>query len=133
MTDHTHINSEHLPVKWTTTDAVVPILKDTSKVAGRDYRIVDARTPEEFSSGHVPGAVNLVEQDLVKDAAPAVEAQKDVPLLIFYCGKSQGRGPRAAHAYQQALEAAGKKEGQEVLVLKGGIVGWKEAGLDLSA
>ena len=89
--------------------------------------VLDVRTPEEFSDGHIPGAKNIpfalssggsmvakpdfqtqVEAHLEKDAA-----------LIVHC-KAGGRSAKAAHL----LSAAGF---QELLDMKAGWSGAKDA------
>ena len=49
--------------------------------------MVDARTPDEFASGHFPGAVNIPLEDMQK-------RMKDIPkdkFVVVHC-KTGGRG-----------------------------------------
>lgn len=62
-----------------------------------DVAVVDVRSPEEFVSGHVPGAVNVPLERVVAD--PARYAGQE---LYVIC-QSGGRSSKAA----QALAAAG--------------------------
>ncbi len=80
--------------------------------------LVDVRTPEEFSEGHIMGAVNYDWYDsLFVDNISAVY-DKSAPLYV-YCRS----GKRASEA-----SAALAKAGFEVYNLKGGYISWTEAG-----
>lgn len=66
--------------------------------------VLDVRTPDEYSSGHVPNAVNVPVQDVgqrLTEIDRLVGADKTKPVVV-YCTA----GSRAAKAKQQ-LEAAG--------------------------
>ena len=65
---------------------------------GREFIIVDVRTPMEYSSGHIPGAVNIDYRDI---GSRPPEVEKDT-LVITYCRS----GARASRA-QATLEAMG--------------------------
>ena len=55
--------------------------------------ILDVRTPEEFSTGHIKGAVNLPNETIGKDD-PASLPDKDAVILV-YC-RSGNRSKQAA-------------------------------------
>lgn len=78
---------------------------------GREYIIVDVRTPGEYRSGHIPGAVNIDYREIAA-RPPAVE--KDA-LVVTYCRS----GARASHA-QATLE----RLGYENVVNFGGVSSW---------
>jgi len=78
--------------------------------------VLDVRSPEEFASGHVPGARN-VEYDEVAARLGDLGAARDV---VVYCE----RGPRAAKAAAVLAEA-----GFTVQHLSGDMSGWREQGL----
>ena len=78
--------------------------------------VLDVRSPEEFASGHVPGARN-VEYDQVAAQLSELGAPREV---VVYCE----RGPRAAKA-ATVLAAAGF----DVRHLTGDMSGWREQGL----
>lgn len=84
--------------------------------AGRrkDVAVVDVRSPEEFVSGHVPGAVNVPLERVVAD--PARYAGQE---LYVIC-QSGGRSLKAA----QALAAAGAQP----VSVAGGTKGWITSG-----
>ena len=81
--------------------------------------VLDVRSPEEFASGHVPGARNLPVGELASRAG-ALDAPRDATVVV-YCE----RGPRARQA-QAALSAAGFST---VLHLEGDMSAWREKGL----
>ncbi|MFC7345034.1 rhodanese-like domain-containing protein [Saccharopolyspora griseoalba] len=80
----------------------------------RATRLVDVREPEEYVSGHVPGAVNVPLADVL--AAPERFAGEECYVIC----RSGGRSSKAA----EAINAAG---GRAVSV-SGGTSGWIEAG-----
>lgn len=80
-------------------------------------QIVDVRTPEEFSAGHITNAVNMdVTADGFEQQIETLDKEKPV---MVYC-KSGGRSARAA----SILKDKGFKN---VYDLDGGIIGWEEA------
>jgi rhodanese-related sulfurtransferase len=87
--------------------------------AGDGFVFLDVRTPEEFASGRVPGAVNIPVGQLSSRLA---ELEKD-DRLVVYCE----RGPRAAIAAGTLLEAGYTN----VSHLTGDMAGWRAAGLPI--
>ncbi len=79
--------------------------------------VIDVRTPEEYASGHIPGAVN-VPFDQVAQRIAEIDAPHGVAL---YCMV----GPRARKG-ESALLAAGY---EKVFHLEGGLAAWQAAGL----
>ncbi len=79
--------------------------------------IVDVRTPAEFRSGHIPGAVNIP-HDRIADHVSELQSEHGVAL---YCMV----GPRARLG-EQALRKAGL---EEVLHIEGGFSAWQSSGL----
>ena len=65
--------------------------------ANQPHVLVDVRTPEEFASGHIPGALNLALQELPHkmDTLP-----KDQP-LVLYC-RSGARSNTAGEILMRA-------------------------------
>lgn len=72
---------------------------DHRKLVAEGARLVDVRTPEEFASGHVEGAVNIPVQEL--DRRLGELAPKD-RAVVLYC-RSGARSARAA----ETLKAEG--------------------------
>ncbi|KAI9015501.1 Rhodanese-like domain-containing protein [Hyaloraphidium curvatum] len=81
-------------------------------------RVVDVRA-DEYSEKHIVGAVHIPSDEIQNDPSPAVEQLKSEQTLVFHCGFSRNRGPKAAKKVRDALKAAGIN-GPEIYVLKGG-------------
>jgi phage shock protein E len=79
--------------------------------------VIDVRTPAEFASGHIPGAVNIP-FDQVAERIEDLDTPNGVAL---YCMV----GPRARKG-ESALLAAGY---EKVFHLDGGLAAWQAAGL----
>src|SRR6185312_9328500 len=74
------------------------------KLIASGATVLDVRTPEEFSAGHVASAANMPVDDIAQHTADIdklVGGDKTKPVVV-YCS----RGGRAAKA-KQTLEAAG--------------------------
>lgn len=82
--------------------------------------LLDVRTAEEFADGHLRGAVNA---DVLADGFTA----KAVAVL-------RERGAKVACVYCRSLDAAAKlsKAGFKVINLDNGIIGWQNAGGDIT-
>lgn len=96
-----------------------------------DHVVIDVREPGEFSTGHLPGAVNLPRGvlEFAIEAHPALACQASPTLadrsrhLVIYCLS----GGRAALA-TDSLQRLGF---EHVECLAGGITAWREAGLPI--
>jgi rhodanese-related sulfurtransferase len=91
-------------------------LRDRIDAADRP-RLVDVRTPAEFETAHIPGAVN-VPLDLVRAHTEQLGRSLD-PGAVLVCAS----GPRAEQA-QRALAGVGVP----TRVLSRGMSGWEAAG-----
>ena len=80
------------------------------------HLLVDVRTPDEFSSGYIPGAKNIALQEIGQKMN---QIPKDKPVVI-YCRS----GNRSAHAAQMLMKA-----GYEDVYDLGGIIDWAAHGL----
>ena len=83
--------------------------------------VLDVRTPEEFATGHVPGAVNIP-YDQVASRLVEIPKDKDV---VLYCRSGRRAGIAAAE-----LEKAGYKDLQ---LMQGDMPAWEKAGLPVEA
>ena len=80
--------------------------------------LVDARGPESFSLGHIPGAVNIpCRSELDYSKLPDDRSR----LVIFYCG-----GPRCSASHTAALRAM-ELGHERVAEFKGGYPAWTGA------
>jgi rhodanese-related sulfurtransferase len=89
---------------------------DEVRARPSDAAVVDVREPEEFASGHVPGAVNLPQADL---ATRLNEVPRDRPVFVICQGGF--RSLRAAQFLRQ-------RGFSEVASVKGGTEAWRAAG-----
>ena len=85
-----------------------------------DYIILDVRRPDEYASGHIPGAVNLANEVIgAAEGADEEEIQSVLPeqdqLILVYC-RSGNRSKQAA----QKLADLGYTHVKEF----GGILDW---------
>ncbi len=85
--------------------------------AGAAPVVIDVRTPNEYASGHIPGAINIP-FDQVAQRIAEIETPQGVAL---YCMV----GPRARKG-ETALLAAGY---EKIFHLEGGLAAWQAAGL----
>ncbi|MFN7044073.1 MAG: rhodanese-like domain-containing protein [Flavobacterium sp.] len=93
---------------------VLDVVKYEKKMTQPDVQLVDVRTPEEFSEGHLENAVNI---DVTADGfdAKVASLDKEKPVMI-YC-KSGGRSAKAS----ARLKELGFKN---ITDLEGGITNW---------
>lgn len=100
------------------TATVVHVIEPTAyaaAIADQSVTIIDVRTPEEYATGHIPGAVNInVQSDTFAQAIQQYSKKK--PIYI-YCQS----GRRSAKASEQ-MKAMGFKN---ITDLNGGYKNWK--------
>lgn len=90
------------------------------KVLGK-IRIIDVRSPEEFSAGHISGAENIPLGPQVFQWIGSADRQQDI---VFVCHS----GSRSGHATQLALDWGFRK----VYNLEGGMMDWIHQGLPIT-
>ena len=90
---------------------------------GRDFVLVDVRSPELFARGRVPGAVNIPHAKII---ASRMAAYAPGALFVVYCA-----GPHCNGAERAALRLA--RLGLPVKVMIGGMTGWLDEGFDLES
>lgn len=86
--------------------------------AGAAHQLIDVRTPEEYATGHIAGAVNMPVEEI---GARLGEINQAEPVVV-YC-RSGNRSNQAA----QILQGAGYKGVYDL----GGITAWQSAGFPL--
>ena len=79
----------------------------------KNYIILDVRRPDEFAEGHLPGAVNVANEDIL-DVEPAELPDKNQTIYV-YC-RSGNRSRQAA--------AKLAKMGYTNIIEFGGIIDW---------
>jgi len=82
---------------------------------GQQHVLIDVRTPEEFASGHIAGAINIPVEEI---GARLDEIPRDVP-VVLYC-RSGNRSAQAA----RILDGGGFEQVYDL----GGIIDWVAAG-----
>jgi len=71
-----------------TTDEAIKLMESES-----DYIILDVRTPEEFSAGHIPNAVNIPNESIGTEVLPGLPDLEQ--LILVYC-RSGNRSKQAS-------------------------------------
>lgn len=84
--------------------------------------LIDANSRKTYDRGHLPGALSFTKNE--KDFASLLPKDKNA-VLVAYCG-----GPMCS-AWEDAAEAATKAGYTNIKHFKGGLKGWKSAGLSL--
>jgi DNA-binding transcriptional ArsR family regulator len=84
--------------------------------------LIDARPKDEFQSGHLPGALSIPADEVVR----LLTCLPDDKLIVAYC-----RGPHCVLA-DEALEILAE-QGWRVARLEEGVVEWELAGYELEA
>lgn len=97
--------ASHTPAKWST---LITPQSLHEKLRHKDLLIIDARSPAEYTAGHIPGAINLPGADWrTPAAAPGQVGQK-----IF----RQADGSLDVKRYEEFLSKAGVKPEHEIVV-----------------
>ena len=90
-------------------DEAVEMMKKES-----GYIILDVRRPDEYAEGHIPGAINLPNEDIGTAEIP--ELPDKAQLILVYCRS----GRRSKEASEKLV-----KLGYTNVVEFGGILDWK--------
>ncbi|KAF7726496.1 hypothetical protein EC973_008731 [Apophysomyces ossiformis] len=105
-------------------EELVTLLRDKSKVIGKDYVVIDVRD-KDFEGGNIPGAINVPAGTLLDNVDTLITEYSKVPVVYFHCALSQVRGPKSARIYKESLSLRGYQLDQEIKVLRGGFEGWQ--------
>ena len=90
-------------------DEAVKMMKDE-----KNYIILDVRRPDEYAEGHIPGAINVPNEDI--GTAEIAELPYKSQLILVYCRS----GRRSKEAAEKLV-----KLGYTNIVEFGGILDWK--------
>lgn len=90
-------------------DEAVKMMRDE-----KNYIILDVRRPDEFSEGHIPGAINVPNEEI--GTAEIAELPAKSQLILVYCRS----GRRSKEAAEKLV-----KLGYTNIVEFGGILDWK--------
>ncbi|MGW4298492.1 rhodanese-like domain-containing protein [Streptomyces sp. NPDC004376] len=94
---------------------------DQARARLQDLIVIDVRTPAEYATGHLPGALN-VPLDRLRHALPELRHAADRGDLLLVCAS----GNRSANACRTLAE-----QGIAAATLTGGTTAWAAAGHDL--
>jgi len=87
----------------------------------QDFVLFDARGPEPYAQGHLPGAVNMPHRKIVE---VKLRDYPDDTLFVVYCA-----GPHCNGAHRAAYRLA--ELGRPVKLMIGGVTGWLDEGFAL--
>ena len=90
-------------------DEAVKMMKDE-----KNYIILDVRRPDEYAEGHIPGAINVPNEEI--GTAEIAELPDKAQLILVYCRS----GRRSKEASEKLV-----KLGYTNIVEFGGILDWK--------
>ncbi|KAH6908311.1 arsenite S-adenosylmethyltransferase [Coprinopsis sp. MPI-PUGE-AT-0042] len=106
-----------------TNDDVAKMMLETP-ADKRDFVVIDVRR-NDHGGGHVRDSEQWAAQTFYDHRSELFEKHKDKKSVIFYCGSSNGRGPRCTGWYQDYLDDRGEgATGTKAYVLQGGIKAW---------
>ncbi|MFB7509897.1 rhodanese-like domain-containing protein, partial [Streptomyces broussonetiae] len=105
------------------TNALPPVALGIEQARGRlrEFTVIDVRTPAEYVSGHLPGALN-VPVDQLRRALPDIRHAAERGEVLLVCAS----GARSSRACEFL---AG--QGVPAATLTGGTTGWAGAGHEL--
>eukprot|EP00842_Homolaphlyctis_polyrhiza_P001064 jgi/Hompol1/1959/HPOL_000595-RA len=99
-------------------EKLVRMMKDPTKVAGRDYLVVDG--------GHIKGSIHVPSLKFLAKPMDYLDAIHGPPIVFFHCAESMVRAPKCAYAYVELLSGIGIEDEQSVFVLGGGFNRWQQ-------
>jgi len=92
------------------------VLNERIAWSDRSLVVLDVRTPEEFSAGHVPGAINIPHTELAERIAE-LQGARDSDIVV-YC--------RTGRRTDEALGVLQKSGFTRLLHLQGDYTRWSE-------
>lgn len=82
---------------------------------------LDARNPEEYAAGHIPGAINLPLREALKGNFPRPVLSAGSDIIVYCDGPGCGASEKVAEILQRSIQG-------NVTVLPGGFPEWKNSG-----
>ena len=101
--------SSSLGYRQISMDEAVKMMKDE-----KNYIILDVRRPDEYAEGHIPGAINVPNEEI--GSAEITELPDKSQLILVYCRS----GRRSKEASEKLVRL-----GYTNIVEFGGILDWK--------
>jgi rhodanese-related sulfurtransferase len=87
--------------------------------------LIDARSADDATAGHIKGAVSVPAPQLKGLLKSLPDPKLKAPIIVY-----DGRGQEQAVAAAKAIVGAGQ---QNVLVVAGGLIGWQSAGFAIDS
>lgn len=92
----------HEDLKSISAETLCSLIRGEFKDKVSDFKIVDCRYPYEYEAGHIEGALNLYNKDMIekflldtRTNAPSIEPDHHKrSIIIFHCEFSRERGPK---------------------------------------
>ncbi|WP_326719088.1 MULTISPECIES: rhodanese-like domain-containing protein [unclassified Streptomyces] len=100
---------------------MTPLAADQARTRLHELTVIDVRTPAEYASGHLPGAVNIP-LDRLRRALPEIRHAAERGDVLVVCAS----GARSVNACKQLAE-----QGIPTATLAGGTGAWAADGHDL--
>ncbi|OIK07521.1 rhodanese-like domain-containing protein [Streptomyces monashensis] len=102
------------------TSPLSPVALGTDQAGARlhEFTVIDVRTPGEYASGHLPGALNIP-VDQLRRALPELRHAAERGGLLMVCASGARSGNACAFLAEQGIPAA---------TLTGGTTAWAGAG-----
>jgi rhodanese-related sulfurtransferase len=109
-------------IEVTKEEKVISLISPQDLNQLKDIQLIDVRTPEEFSEGHINDAINInfYDDNFIEEMSSKLDKSKPV---YVYC-RSGGRSGKAS----KKLEAAGFTK---VYDLEGGFMNWTDKKLEV--
>lgn len=109
LTSCTSPESSSSGYRTITMDEAVAMMRDEN-----NYIILDVRRPDEYAEGHIPGAINVPNEEI--GTVEIAELPDKAQLILVYCRS----GRRSKEAAEKLV-----KLGYTSIVEFGGILDWK--------
>jgi len=108
---------------------VIELADVKTAIAANDslLAVLDARAPDAYAEGHLPGALNLSVENIDEFYPPLKDTLAKKNRIIVYC---DGGDCELSHDLAEALKSFGYKR---VQLFAGGVTAWTEAGEKLTA
>jgi rhodanese-related sulfurtransferase len=87
--------------------------------------VVDSRSPEEYSLGHIPGSLNIPMDGFETAYAKSQTSLRKASLVVVYCG---GGSCNTSHEVADLLQKKGVKK---LAIFSDGLPGWMKANLPI--
>lgn len=94
------------------------------QVNDQDFKLVDVLSEKSFNEGHIPGAINILVDNLAEDILLEEQITKD-DTIVVYCASYAC--PKSTKAAKRLLEMGYEK----TFDFKAGKREWRRAGLQL--